>query len=109
MQVLAVEHPPPLLVDDGALLVHHLVVLEHVLADLEVLLLDLGLRALDRLGDEAVLDRHVVGHPQPGHQHLDGAAADPAHQVVAEREVEPGFARVALPAGAATQLVVDPP
>ena len=30
-----------------------------------------------------------------------------AHQVVLQREVELGFARVALPAGTAAQLVVD--
>ena len=39
--------------------------------------------------------------------HLDRAAADPPHQVVAERQVEPRLARVALPAGPAAQLVVD--
>jgi hypothetical protein len=42
--VLAGQHAAALVVDDGALLVEHLVVLEDVLADLEVLLLDLRLR-----------------------------------------------------------------
>ena len=37
VQILAVQHAAPLVIDDGALLVHHFVVLEHVLADLEVL------------------------------------------------------------------------
>ena len=95
------------LVDDRALLVHHLVVLEDVLADLEVLLLDLGLRALDGLGDHLRLDRHVVGQVEPGHDRLERGAVEAAHQLVAEREVEAGLARVALTAGTTTQLVVD--
>ena len=48
-------------VDDLALLVHHVVVLEHVLSGREVHRLDLALGALDGLGDEAGLDGHVVG------------------------------------------------
>jgi hypothetical protein len=52
VDVLAVEDAVALLVDDLALLVHHVVVLEHVLASGEVHRLDLALRALDGLGDE---------------------------------------------------------
>ena len=108
-EVLALEDAAALVVDDHALLVHHLVVLEDVLADLEVLLLDLRLRALDRAGDHLRLDRHVVGQVQPGQQRLQGRAVEAPHQLVAQRQVEPGLARVALAAGAAAQLVVDAP
>ena len=48
-QVFAVEDLLAAPVDDLALLVHHLVVLEDVLADLEVAVLDRALRALDGL------------------------------------------------------------
>ncbi len=61
LQVLALKDHPALVVDDGALTVHHLVVLEDVLADLEVLLLDLGLCAPDRAGHHLRLDGHVLG------------------------------------------------
>ena len=107
VQVLAVEHPPALGVDDLALLVQHLVVLEDVLADLGVLALDLGLRALDLPGDHLGLDRHVLGDVEAVHDRLDRAGAEPPHQLVLQRQVEPGLARVTLPAGAAAQLVVD--
>ena len=106
-EVLAFEDAATLLVDDLALLVHHLVVLEDVLADLEVLLLDLRLRALDRAGDHLGLDRHIVGQIQPVEQRLQRLAVEPPHQLVAERQVEPRLARVALAARAAAQLVVD--
>ena len=106
-QVLALEDHPALFVDDGPLPVHHLVVLEDVLADLEVLLLHLGLRALDGAGDHLGLDRHILGQVQPGQQGLQRRAVEAPHQLVAQRQVEPGFAGIALPARATTQLVVD--
>ena len=57
-----------LLVDDGTLLVHHIVVFEQALTDAEVVLLDLLLCALDALRDHAALDTlafleaHTVHH-----------------------------------------------
>ena len=60
-------------VDVLALLVHHVVVLEQVLAHREVLRFDLLLRALDRLGHHPVLDRHAVFHAEALHQPGDVA------------------------------------
>ena len=97
-----------LAVDDLALLVHHVVVLDDVLADVEVVALDLGLGVLDRLGDQAVLDRDVVLEAEPVHDRGDVRPAEALHQVVFERDVEAGRAGLALAAGAAAQLVVDP-
>ena len=47
------------------------------------------------------------GMLKPVHDRLDRAGPEPPHQVVLQRQVEPRLARVALPAGAAAQLVVD--
>ena len=105
-QVFAVEDLIAALVDDLALLVHHLVVLEDVLADLRVLRLDGGLGPLDGLGDHLGLDRFVVGK-RSAHHVAQRAGGEQAHQVVVEAEEEPALARVALTAGATTQLVVD--
>ena len=49
VDVLAIDHLLAPLVDDLALLVHHLVVLEDVLADLGIARFDGVLRALDGL------------------------------------------------------------
>ena len=54
-------------------------------------------------------DGHVVGQRQPLHQVADGLGGEHAHQVVLEGQVEARLARVALAAGAAAELVVDPP
>jgi hypothetical protein len=94
-------------VDLLPLLVHDVVVLEEVLADVEVPRLDLLLGALDRVGDPSVLDRDPFLHPEPLHQAREAVGPEEAHEVVLEREVETGGAGVALAAGAAAQLVVD--
>ena len=109
-QVLAVQNLVALGVDDLALLVHDVIVLEDALAHGEVDALDLVLGALDGLGDDLVLDGHVVAHVGRDH-HLGDAvhlvAAEQAHEVVLERQVKLGLARIALTTGAAAQLVVD--
>ena len=93
-------------VDHLALLVHDLVVLEDVLADLGVAGLDGVLGPLDGLGHHLGVDRHVVGQG-PAHHPVHGAGGEQAHELVLERQEEPALARVALAAGAAPQLVVD--
>ena len=50
---------------------------------------DLPLRALDRLGDHAVLDGHALFHAQLQHQAADAVGAEDAHEVVFQRQVEP--------------------
>ena len=45
--------------------------------------------------------------PEAFHQPGDAVGPEDAHEVVLERQVEPRRPGVALPAGAATQLVVD--
>ena len=64
----AFEQLSPQRVDALALLVHDVVVFEQVLADREVLGLDLLLRALDGPRHHAVFDGHALLHPEPLHQ-----------------------------------------
>ncbi len=101
------------LVDDAALLVHHVVVLEDALSDQEVLLLDLLLGALDLLREHLRLERVLLPVLVDGSQAVedlvDAIAGEEADEVVLGREEEARLARVALAAGAAAELVVDPP
>ena len=106
--VLAVQHLVALLVDDLTLAAEHVVVLQHVLADAEVAAFDLALCALDGVGEHLCLDRRVLVHVQTIHHHGDAFAAEQAHQIVLERDIEAAHARIALTAGTAAQLVVDP-
>jgi len=105
-EVGALEELPALLVDDLTLLVHDLVVLEDVLAQLVVLALDLALGPLDGLRDHLRLDGHVLGQVEAVHHRGDHPGGEEAHEVVVEREVEAGGAGVALAARTATELVV---
>ena len=105
--VLALEHFAPPRIDGLALLVHHVVVLEHVLAGFEMLGLDGLLRCFDALGDQAGFDRHVLLHAELEHERLHAVPAENPHQVVLQGEVEARLARIALPPGPTAQLVVD--
>ena len=82
VQVGALEHAAAVAVDGVALAVHHVVVLEDVLAHLEVLALDHLLRLGDGVGDLLVLDRHVVGDIERQQDALDEVGLEQAHQVV---------------------------
>ena len=104
---VGVEDVVALLVDHLALVVGDVVVLEQLLADVEVARLDLALRALDAARDDAGFDRLAVGHLQPLHDRAHAVAGEDAHQRIVQRQVEARGARVALAAGAAAQLVVD--
>ena len=81
---------------------------QHGLAGLEVPGLHGGLGVLDGLGQHLVLDGGVLVQVELLHHVLDPLAAEEAHQVVLQGDIEPGLAGVALAAGAAAELVVDP-
>src|SRR5919197_6347249 len=104
---LSLENLPAQRVHVLALLVHHVVVLEEMFSDREVLRLDLLLSPLDRFGYHPVLDRHAFFHAEALHETRDAIRAEDAHQIVFEREIEARRARIALAAGAAAKLVVD--
>src|SRR4029079_7748846 len=107
-EVLAFEYAAALLVDDHALDVHDVVVLEDVLPRDEVLLLDLLLRALDLVREDLALHGLIVGKIEAFHDLVDPVAGEQAHEIVLRGEVEARLAGVALAARAAAELVVDP-
>ena len=106
-EILALEHAPPLLVDDHPLRVHDVVVLEDVLARDEVLLLDLLLGVLDLLREDRGLHGLVVRDLEAVHDVVDPVAGEEADEVVLAREVEARLAGISLPSRAAAELVVD--
>ncbi len=95
-------------VDHLSLLVDHVVVLEHVLPDVEVVTFHFDLGIGYGFGNHAVLDRHVLVDPKFTHQPGDALPAESTHELVLQRDVEPGRPRITLTTGTASQLVVDP-
>ena len=89
---------PALVVDDLALSVNDVVVLQDVFADVEVVPLDAHLRALDGFADQAVLDRHIFIQLHAIHDAGYALSAEPAHQIVFQRDEEARRARITLPA-----------
>ncbi len=98
--VTALEDLAAIPVDHAALLVHHVVVLEHAFADQEVLLLHLLLRALDRFGQHLGLERHLpallVDGPKAVEDFVDAVAGEEADHVVFRGEEEARLTGVAL-------------
>ena len=105
--VVIVQHAAALAVDDLALLIHDLVIFEDVLTDAEVVALDLLLRLLNRGGEHLVLDLLALLHAQRVEDAHQALGAEQAHQVILQGDIEAGFARIALAARTAAQLVVN--
>ena len=95
-----------LLVDHGTLLVHHVVVLQEVLTDTEVVLLHLALCTLDALADHWTLDTLAVLEAQAVHHLGNTLRGEETHQFVLQRYIEDRRAWVALTTGTTTQLAV---
>ncbi len=105
--ILGAHDLAALIVNDLALVVHHVVVFQELLADVVVARLDLLLRLGERLVDPGVNDRLALLEAEPRQHQLHPLGAEDPHQIVFERNKEFRGAGVALAAGAAAQLVVD--
>ena len=94
-RIIGLQLPPSRMllavaVDALALLVHHLVVFEQVLADVEVAFFDLLLGAFDAAADHAAFDRLAFLHAQAGEHVRHPLAGEDAHQVVFQRQDRSG-------------------
>ena len=106
-QIVALEDAFPVGVDDFPLGVQHIVKVQQMLADIEMVALHLDLGAADGLGNQLVLNGNVGVHSAPAHHRLDAVAAKALHQFILEGHIELGTARIPLAAGAAAQLIVN--
>ena len=107
--VLAHQHLSALTVDDLTHLVHGVVVLQYVFADIEVVRLDPLLRSFDIAAEHLEVEADVLVARKLVHHAAVPVRAEPAHKVVLHGNEEAGRAGVALSARAAAQLVIDSP
>ena len=94
-------------VDFRTLLVHHVVILERALADLEMVFLDVLLCLLDGWVEHPALKRLALLHAFLDIGKKLVAAGEQPEQVVLEREKKVGGTFVTLPGATAAQLTVD--
>src|SRR4051794_24725117 len=102
-----IENALAIAVDSLALLVHHLVVLEQILADFEVALFNLLLCRFDAARHHAAFDRLAFFHAKAREQILHPLTGEDPHQVVFKRKIEAAAARIALATATAAELQVD--
>ena len=109
MQLLGVCLQPiqALRVNDLALAIDHIIVFDDSLANVKIVALDANLRLLNRLADHAMLNSFVFRESGCLHQALDVVVGEAPHEIVIEAQEKARFPGVALPAAAATQLIVD--
>ena len=107
LHIHAVQHLHPLAIDQLPLMVHYIVIFQNRLSGLIMDALHPGLGALDGVGEDTGVDGLVLGDLQGGDDGLHPAAAEAAHQIVLQRKEEGAFARVALAARPAPELIVD--
>ena len=107
--IIGVEGFVAVTVNHLALLVHHVVVLQRVLAAHVVALLDALLRVFHAAVEKRMLEFLTIFQPETFHDagHAVGCA-EVAHQIVFEAHVEAGGTRVALAGATAAQLTIDP-
>ncbi len=93
-------------IDNGALLVHHVIVFEQMLADAEVVLFDFLLGAFDGLVDNGRFDYFAFFYAETVHDFGNALAGKQTHQVVFQRNKEYRRTGVALAACTSAQLAV---
>ena len=108
LQIVLLQHAPPPGIDHLPLLVHHVVVFQQVLADVEVTALHLLLRALDGTGDHRMGDHLAFLRAEAIHHTGDALRAEQAHQIVLEGNKERRSPRIPLTRAPSPKLAVYP-
>ena len=89
--------------------IHDIVVLDNVLAGIEVKAFNFFLGGFQRFTDHPAFQWCVLVNLQSSHDRGDALAAVNPHQLILARYVKLGGARIALAAATPPQLVVDTP
>ncbi|MNV69376.1 hypothetical protein D3C71_1622830 [compost metagenome] len=108
LDVLGLQNFAALLVDNFALLVHDVVILQDDFADVEVIAFDPLLRRFYSAGNHPALDRLIFFKAKSFHHIQHIVSTKTFHQLVAQRQIELCGTRVALTSRTSAQLVIDP-
>ena len=92
-----------------ALIIHHIIIFQQILADVEVPRLHLFLRAFQGLVDPGVDNRLPFFQAKLLQHAAHPVGPEDAHQIIFQRKEEARSARVPLAAGTAAQLVINAP
>ena len=107
LHIVTVKHRTALSIDDISLLIHYVVVCDNVLSALEVGILYIFLRTLNRVGQNFCINGGVVGKLQRFGNSQDSLTSEQTHKIVLQGQKEHGFSGIALTARTSSELIID--
>jgi hypothetical protein len=108
-QVFASQNLMTISVDSLPLFVQDVIKVQQVLPNIKVVAFHFDLGVANGLCDQLVLNGNIFINPGPTHYRLDAITAEPAHQLVIQRDVKLGAAGVTLASCSAAKLIIDTP
>src|SRR3990170_2974937 len=105
--VFALHNAYALLKDHLALVIHHVVKFQEILADVKVPRFDLLLGLFKGLVDPGMDNGLAFLEAQLLQHGINALRPENAHEIIFEGKIEPGTPGIALTTGTAAQLVVD--
>ena len=96
-----------LTIDDFALTIHDIVIINQVFTNFKVVRFNLLLCPFNRLGNHTMLNRLVFGHLELFHNERNAMRAKDAQQIIFKAHVKTALTRITLATGTTTQLVIN--
>ena len=90
-------------------MIQNIVILQNMLAGVKIKSFNFRLSGFQRLGNHAIFNRLIFGDFQKTHHLFYGVHGENPHQIIFQRNKKLRLARVALPTGAAAQLIINAP
>src|SRR5258708_15881587 len=109
VHIHAFKHGAAISIDHFTLLGNYIVIIDHVLTDIEVVSLNPGLCLFDEARNHAALKRHIFVHPNHLHHFRYAVSGKAAHQLIVQCQEEARRAWIPLPPGTTSQLAIDTP
>jgi hypothetical protein len=83
-----------------ALVIRNIIIFQKLFTHIEVTTLNLSLRLLNRVSDHLVFDGFTIFHAHVLHESANPIRRKDSHQVIFQRQIESGVARITLTSGA---------
>ncbi len=106
-QMIAHEHLAALRINNLTLLIHNIVIFQHILTHIKIARFHFLLRMFNGPRNEFMLNRFILFHAQLIHDRCNIISSEQAQQIILQRQIKPRRPRITLAPSTAAQLIVD--